>query len=174
MGIGPRSYSTNRRMDTSRTSFVSLDGGGCSPSRKMVVDAIFQEAWDTVHDKTTVTSEEVERAAVLGSELHIALGLRRVGADLQSKPPESQLTRDRAFTLFVRAYDEVRRGVTFLRWYEGDVDSYAPSLYARGPRRVPTQPEGSPGASPTPTTELPPTAALAEPPPSTEPALSRT
>ena len=38
--------------------------------------------------------------------------------------------RVRAFTLFVHAYSNARRAVTYLRWHEGDADSIAPSLYA--------------------------------------------
>ena len=43
--------------------------------------------------------------------------------------------RTRAFVLFVRCYDEIRRAVSFLRWNEGDADTLVPSLYAgRGGR----------------------------------------
>ena len=38
-------------------------------------------------------------------------------------------TRDRAFTLFVQAYDQVRRAVQYLRWQHHDANQYAPSLY---------------------------------------------
>jgi hypothetical protein len=37
--------------------------------------------------------------------------------------------RQKAFTLFVRAYDEARRAVQYLRAKAGDADSIAPSLY---------------------------------------------
>ena len=46
-------------------------------------------------------------------------------------------TRQRAFTLLVTAYDEVRRAVTFVRWAEGDADAFAPSLYAKSRKRRP-------------------------------------
>ena len=42
---------------------------------------------------------------------------------------EAQRTRQRAFTLFVHAYDDARRVISFLRWNEGDVSTYLPSLY---------------------------------------------
>lgn len=35
----------------------------------------------------------------------------------------------RAYALFARAYDEVRRVVTYLRWHERDADQIAPCLY---------------------------------------------
>lgn len=58
----------------------------------------------------------------------------------------STLVRQQAFTLFVKAYDEVRRAVSFLRWKERDADTIAPSLYgARNGTRArqdePTLPE---------------------------------
>jgi hypothetical protein len=39
--------------------------------------------------------------------------------------------RNRAFTLFTRGYDQMRRAVAFLRWDEGDADKVVPSLYAK-------------------------------------------
>ena len=45
------------------------------------------------------------------------------------------LDRQRAFTLFARRYDELRRVVTYLRWHQGDADRIAPSLYRRRHKR---------------------------------------
>ncbi|HEX4334524.1 MAG TPA: hypothetical protein VH062_01350 [Polyangiaceae bacterium] len=39
--------------------------------------------------------------------------------------------RTRAFTLFVNAYDQVRRAVSYLRWDDDDAGTVAPSLYVR-------------------------------------------
>ena len=39
--------------------------------------------------------------------------------------------RQRAFTLLVRSYDEIRRAVVFVRWAEADADAFAPSLYTK-------------------------------------------
>jgi hypothetical protein len=50
--------------------------------------------------------------------------------------------RHRAYTLFVRAYDEVRRAVSFLRWRKGDADDIIPSIYsvrAARPRPEPSR-----------------------------------
>jgi len=53
--------------------------------------------------------------------------------------------RQRAFTLLIKRYEEVRRAVLFVRCCEGDADSIAPSLWAgRGRRnRKTTQPTAS-------------------------------
>ena len=45
--------------------------------------------------------------------------------------------RQRVFTLLARAYDQLRRHLSFLRWSEGDVDEIAPSLYAFPARATP-------------------------------------
>ena len=43
--------------------------------------------------------------------------------------------RHRAYTVLVRAYDQARRAVTYLRWDQGDAELFAPSLWARRKRR---------------------------------------
>jgi hypothetical protein len=59
--------------------------------------------------------------------------------------------RQRNFTLFVKAYDEVRRAVSFLRWKEGDLDRIAPSLYSgRGNSNVRPKQEPQPVVPATP------------------------
>src|SRR5262249_25645678 len=73
--------------------------------------------------------------------------------------------RQRAFTLLLRAYDNARRAVSFLRWHEGDADTLVPSLYTgRGsrnskPDEEPTEPAPSVAAPSTP----PPPSAIVEP-----------
>jgi hypothetical protein len=114
----------------------------------IALSALFRDAWSAVQGKTAVTRQEVDRSAVLGSQLHIALGVRRVGTDVRSSPGQSPMFRERAFTLFVRAYDECRRAVTYLRWHENDLAEFAPSIYGRRKRRLGTEPE-------TPTTDVP-------------------
>lgn len=99
--------------------------------------ALFREAWPKIQGKTAVVREEFERAAILGSELHAAVGARRVGGGGSTGSQELWKARHRAFTLFLRAYDECRRGVQYLRWHAGDADRYMPSLYRKGRRSAP-------------------------------------
>ena len=90
-------------------------------------------AWPRIAGKTALTTEELERDATLASRLLMAIGARSV---TPVEPSEAALLRDQAFALFAQKYDQVRRAVTFVRWSEGDADSYAPSLYAgRGSRQ---------------------------------------
>lgn len=100
----------------------------------VVLSTMFLQAWDTIGGRTLATMEEVERAAVLGPALIAALGAK-AGAGTGPNAADAADQRARAYTLFVRAYGEVRRGLYYLRWHEGDADLIAPSLYrGRGGR----------------------------------------
>lgn len=105
--------------------------------------ALFTQRWSHVHGKTTVTVEDIERAAKLGPALLVALGAREqpLAAAPGAMSPNEQ--RARAYTLFVNAYDEARRAISYLRWHEDDVDEIAPSLFAsRKPARKARAGEG--------------------------------
>ena len=56
---------------------------------------------------------------------------------------ESAEQRDRAFTLFIRCYDQIRRAILFLRWEQDDADTIAPSLYPGYPRRMRKEADGA-------------------------------
>jgi hypothetical protein len=91
--------------------------------------ALFDANWDDVEDKTAATEAEVTRAAELGPLLLRAVALREHGP--VPPPADAASARARAFTLFVRAYDECRRAVSYVRWHDGDEDDFAPSLYKK-------------------------------------------
>jgi hypothetical protein len=89
--------------------------------------SLFREAWSRIENKTAVEPHELERAERMAKRLLKAVGVRQeanVAVDAAAG------VRHRAFTLFMRAYDEVRRAVQYLRWHEGDAERIAPSLYA--------------------------------------------
>jgi len=94
--------------------------------------SMYRKVWTQIQGRTYVTEQEIHRAAVLGLELLAAVGVR-AGGGAASEHVAADLEL-RAFALFVRAYDEIRRGLAFLRWHEGDADDFAPSLYRRGSR----------------------------------------
>lgn len=116
--------------------------------------ALFTSGWALVENKSPVEWAHVERAAILGPQILIALGARnQPGAKVSdgTTPPERRV---RAYTLFTRAYDQCRRAVTYLRWDQGDADEIAPSLFAnRGPRK--TTSEADAGAEPAATATSP-------------------
>jgi hypothetical protein len=97
---------------------------------------LFRTHWGEVAGRTPITQAEVSRAAELGALLLDALGRRRVGTDGAGQPGKDEEERLRAFWLFFWAYEDARRAVTFLRWYEGDVDTLVPSLFLARRRRA--------------------------------------
>lgn len=111
---------------------------------------LLDEGWSRIKDKTTITRAMVDRAAALGQQLHEELGARRM------RPTKSvtalRRTRAQAFTLFTEVYDICRRGVTYLRWHEGDAERFVPSLYLKPGRRraalVPSELEQPPAEAP--------------------------
>jgi hypothetical protein len=96
---------------------------------------LFDEEWHRVSGKVPVTRAMVDRARVLGVELHKALAQREVESSPLVASSDPRYVQAQAFTLFARVYDEARRGVSFLRWYEGDVQRFMPSLHPHRPRR---------------------------------------
>ena len=61
---------------------------------------------------------------------------------------EAAEMRQRAYTLFLAAYEHAQRAVRFLRWQEEDWDTVAPSIYAanRSARRKDAEEEPTPPA----------------------------
>ena len=79
-------------------------------------------------NKTGLTEDELTQAELAAEQL--ASGIAKKN---EPKERAEQLAnmRDRAFTLFVYAYGQVRRAVQYLRWDHNDADAFAPSLYRR-------------------------------------------
>ncbi|MCX4239872.1 hypothetical protein [Paraliomyxa miuraensis] len=100
------------------------------PSTLSTLSMMLGAVWTEVENKVPITPAMVARAAELGLELQVALGVRRLPRDTLASR-EAKLVRAQAFTLLVRTHDTCRRGVTFLRWGHGDVDWYLPSLYVQ-------------------------------------------
>lgn len=123
--------------------------------------ALLREAAPRVAGKTAVTEEELEHAARLAQRLVTGIGIKEQDPVVLDA---ATLLREQAFTLFINAYDEVRRAVIYLRWHEGDADTIAPSLWAGRNKRSSNEalsPEssapapgtsGSSGIAPTPAT----------------------
>jgi hypothetical protein len=98
--------------------------------------SLYDESWARIGSRVPITRVEVDRAAVLGTRLIAALGDRRYEADALERTKDARRTRARAYTLFMDAYDTCLQGVTFLRWMQGDIDRYVPSIHPRRPRRA--------------------------------------
>jgi hypothetical protein len=102
---------------------------------------LYCEHWSSVVGRTGVKPGELDAARRLAQQL-----VAQLGTCSSRVPQGTAKTRQRAFTLFMQAYDGVRRGVSFLRWQLGDSDSIAPSLFAaRGKRSPVSDLEPEPG-----------------------------
>jgi hypothetical protein len=77
---------------------------------------------------TAVREADLQRAEKLAATILILLGHRK---KLRASIEAAADVRNRAFTLFTRVYDEVRRAVVYLRWGDGDADRLVPSLYVK-------------------------------------------
>ncbi len=97
------------------------------------LSALLQRHWPVIRGKTAVTLAEVAQASTLAEQLLTAVGLREHGPANQSQNTE---LRKRAFTLVVTTYDQLRRGVSYLRWNDGDADAWLPSLYGRRAKKT--------------------------------------
>lgn len=105
------------------------------------------ERWRQVDGKVAYTKAQAERAIVVGQTLLKMLGERGEVDSAASRKAKDDW--ERAFTLLLRAYDEVRAAVGYVRRHEGDSDLFAPSLYkTRKAGRKPSKVE--PPAAPNP------------------------
>ncbi len=93
----------------------------------MALAGLLRDNWQKIATKTATTSDDLDQAELIGDQLVNAVGTRE-----QTPSSVADITeqRQRNFTLFLNAYDEVRRAITFLRWKEDDLESVAPSLYS--------------------------------------------
>ena len=93
---------------------------------------LYRKHWPEVEGHTGVKLADLDRAEQLAQRFARVLSERETVAAEAGVLGE---LRQRAFTMLVDLYDQVRRAVMYLRWTEGDVESIAPSLWAgRGKR----------------------------------------
>jgi hypothetical protein len=92
----------------------------------MALVSILRAHLSTFQGKSAVNAAELAQAEMLADRMIVAAGERAHAGD---ELPAAHM-RQAAFTHFVRCYKEIRRAMTYLRWHEGDVDKFAPSLYS--------------------------------------------
>ena len=110
--------------------------------------SIFEEHWARIQGISPVRREDLEAAEDAANALFVAMGQR------EQAPPavtDAADVRQRAFTLFVRTYDELRRAISYLRWHEDDVDAIIPSLWSGKAQRKRDAADPAPAPSPEPT-----------------------
>jgi hypothetical protein len=129
--VAAEALAHRRLFDPARVAEIRAGHGHVDTANDLLaLSSLFSGAWPMVANKTAIEEHEVQRAGAVGAELLVALGEREV-VGAKKPPAEAQELRGRAFTLLVRAYNECRRAIAYLRWYEGDADVIAPSLFRR-------------------------------------------
>jgi hypothetical protein len=111
----------------------------------MALAGLLRSNWATISGRTGLLLSELDQADTIGAQLVNAVGARE---QAPAAVAEVSLQRQRNFTLFVNAYDQARRAISYLRWDQGDLEQIAPSLYAgRASKKKPD--ETQPGTAPT-------------------------
>jgi hypothetical protein len=95
--------------------------------------AMFREKWSVLDGKTLLQASELKNAQLLTDRLISAVG------DREQTPTQINAAdrRQRAFSLFVKAYDQACRAIQYVRWEQGDADSIA-SCRTNGTRNTMT------------------------------------
>lgn len=113
--------------------------------------SIVRNVWPKACNRTGTSLEELAHAEDLGNRILAALGVAPRGG-AESKP--TVVMRMRAFTLFIRNYNETRRAVEYLRYHEGDADRFCPPLWT-GKRNKKSAPNEEESAKPEPEGDQP-------------------
>jgi hypothetical protein len=111
-----------------------------------VLVSAFRSSWDKIAGKTSVTADELADAQLLAENLTKDIGEKKFSPAVIAS---AALERQQAFTLLTRAYDQVRRAITYLRWDEDDIDTIAPSLFAGRKRKSDVTVDSTPAVEPT-------------------------
>lgn len=96
----------------------------------LMLVSLAREKWALVEAHTRLTKDEVDSAATVAQDMRVQLSRRDGGVD---RGPAAEV-RNRALVALVAEYEEVRRMVGYLRWYEDDLEEIAPSLWQRRSR----------------------------------------
>jgi hypothetical protein len=114
----------------------------------LALSGLLRQSWSNIVGKTAVTTADLDQADLLCDQMLNAVGTREQAPVIAS---EASSQRQRHFTLFVTAYDQVRRAISYLRWDENDLEQIAPSLYVAGRasgKRKTQSPEAAPPPEP--------------------------
>jgi hypothetical protein len=88
--------------------------------------SLLKQNWDKISSRTAIQMSELDAAEALAGQLVSALASREQAPGVVS---DVAVQRQRNFTLFAQAYDQVRRAISYLRWDDEDLERVAPSLY---------------------------------------------
>jgi hypothetical protein len=111
-----------------------------------VIVSTFRSNWNKIAGKTSVTSDELDLAQLLAENLSQDIGEKKFSSAVIAT---AALRRQQVFTLLVRAYDQVRRAITYIGWDADDIDDIAPSLFAGRKRKSDVTVDPTPVVEPT-------------------------
>jgi hypothetical protein len=98
----------------------------------LILVTLLRAWWPKLKDHTPLKDADLDRGQQLAEHLRDTIGERDQA--VQSLPAVE--VRLRALSLLVRSYVELRREMSYLRWYQEDVDAIVPSLWAGRGRRA--------------------------------------
>ena len=99
----------------------------------LVLIALLRDEWDAVKGCTPLTLEVL---ATIEGRTQASLKVLDEREQGSTRLPAEEL-RTRALSRLVRTYGEIQRMLTYVRWWEGDAEAIAPSLWA-GRRKAST------------------------------------
>lgn len=126
--------------------FRATEMSGASGYKNLTKDvlllcSVLRNNWSKIQGRTAATLEDLDAAELQAKRLLAAVGVREQSAKGAGHQAE---WRQRAFTLFARAHDEVRRIVTYLRWHEDDANTIFPTVFGGRNKQRTEKPEPQP------------------------------
>ncbi len=96
---------------------------------------VYRKHWSSIEGQAPVSLAQLNECERLANLLMVA-SFERGSDSGENLRASAMLERQRAFTHFVQAFDEVRSALVYLRRHERDADALLPSIYGgRGPAR---------------------------------------
>ena len=99
-------------------------------------EVMFRENWASLQGNSPVTKEMLDRASTIGNRMVKLLGPKRVNEQFGDLGGPSADDRERAYALFINAYEQCRHAIAFIRRDHGDAETIAPSVFVRARRRA--------------------------------------
>ena len=87
--------------------------------------------WPQIRANSILRDEMLVEGQAIAQEIVAIVGDHSMSPERVAEVAD---LRNRMFTVCMKRYEDVRRGVTYMRWFEDDAEVFAPSLYTKGSR----------------------------------------
>jgi hypothetical protein len=114
-------------------SYKGITGYANVANDLLLVSSVLLCNWSSIEGRYPIQLSDLTHAEQIAMRMQRLIGLRKQAPSFVATHVDN---RSRAFTLLMRAYDSVRKAVTYLRWESGDADIIAPTLYEKRSRRL--------------------------------------